>query len=838
LLLLLSVGAIALNGQNTGCKAGIFGVDGGLYSNRTEFPTETADASSDWFFRGPGTGNGVIDTLKRAAFQLLLQGTGNPLLEARMNTGIYSKVDGQVRIDAVFGRDMFGGTGAIDLTSFETASKNGEDPAVWDPGPQNVLGKNDMIDVAGHMFRDGENLTDDLWFVGMINRAEPGGAAYMDFEFFVEAVGYREGAGFTTGGPDLGHTAFRFASNGSLTKIGDLIFTLDLLDGGIRPDITSRIWVSRADYNYWRTAQGTPGTQLPFRFEAEFDGATATAAFGYARITALPTAFNVKCGYVNMDGQLPAAPPWGTKNTKSHVYGDSYIPFSVSEMGLNLTLLGIDPVKITGASVCNFPYITFMIKTRASAAFTAQLKDFAGPYKWGVPDVMSSVIGKDTLSCSTPEVTLVASPLRDDCTYYWSTTDGNIISDPSQPTIRVDQPGIYTLNVTLPTGCPFPASSDTVYYDAAKGFFSDPVMSATVSCSGSDGTAEVQSISGGNSPYSYAWSNGGNTRKITGLAPGRYKVTISDASTPNACSIIDSVDVAPATPLVFGSPAIQDVACFGEKTGSITGTIVASGKGPYTYLWSNGNTSANISNLGAGDYRLTVTDADGCPHLDTFTVSQPASGITAAIIAQTDDTDADLNVGNGTINLGDPSGGTAPYTYKWSGPGTSPAFVDTDQDPQGLKYGQHTVTITDDGACTFVVSTFIYEPEICDGTIDNIDNDGDGLVNCADPDCTPPAPTGINNPVVCVGETVEYTASGPLSPPAGYSYEWTIPDGAEFVGASSGVKVMVKWNTNAGGKVCVRGKRFSCTSAYYCVDVSPDDVPVKPTDIIIRNNEH
>lgn len=837
------------NTQNTGCRPGRFGVDGGLYSNVIEFGSGSPALNSvDWFYRfvSGGTGQGVIDTTMKSSFRTLLQGTGNPLLEARMSSGLYSFVDNQIRIDAVFGRDMFGGTGAIDQTSFETASKNGEDPAIWDPGPQNVLGKNDLIDVAGFMFRDGTDLVNsDLWFTGLINRAEPGGSAYMDFEFFVESVGYTPGGGFTTGGPDLGHTAFRFAPDGKLTKIGDLIFTLDLEGGGTLPFISSRVWVSRADFDKWLVAQNTAGNNLPFRFLNEFDGASTTAHYGYAKVVPLSSVTSlVSCGYVNVDNQLPAAPPWGTKNTKSHTYGTSYIPYSVSEMGLNMTLLGLDPVKLTGADRCAFPYITFMIKTRASAAFTAQLKDFAGPYAWGSPDVKPSVQGKDTLSCRNPSTMITANPLRADCTYEWYTQDGSIVGNPNQATITVNQPGIYRLKVKLPTGCYLPDAFDTIYYDPKLPFFGKPVLSSTVSCNGNDGTAQVVSISGANPTYTYSWKNtsgttAGTTQRITGLAAGKYYVTIKDSSLPTSCEVVDSVTVPAKIPVVFGTPNITDVSCKGGKNGAITFTpsLVVSGKAPYSYRWSNGNTTATISNLSAGNYTVTVTDGDGCTHVSpTYNVSEPASGLTASITAKTNDTNTDPAVGNGTITLGNPSGGTSPYTYKWSGPGTTGTFVDTVQSPTGLKYGLHTVTITDNKGCTYLTGIFIYEPEICNDATDMIDNDGDGLVNCADPDCTPAAPTAITNPAVCVGQTVTYVATPPSPLPDNYTYEWTIPTGAVFVGSSTGSSVMVMWNTNAGGKVCVRGKRFSCTSTYICVDVTVKDVPAKPTDIIINNN--
>jgi hypothetical protein len=305
--------------NNNGCVGGGFGIDAGLYSNIIEFGTGSpAAGSKDWFYSS-GSGLSVIDVSNSAAIQTLLQGTGNPTYEARMNSGLNSIVNGQIMIDAIFARDQFGGTGGIDQTSYSTASKNGEDPAIWDPGASNVLGKNDLIDVAGHMFRDGTGNSSDLWFVGLINRAEPGGAAYMDFEFYVEEVQYNPATGFTSGGPQLGHTAFTFDGGGNITKIGDIIFNVALTGGGSEVGVEMRIWVSRAD---WLNI-----TPANFSWSGQFDGAFNGSPFGYASI--VPLGMSQICGYVNKDNELPAAPPWGTKNTKSHVYGTSYIAFSV-----------------------------------------------------------------------------------------------------------------------------------------------------------------------------------------------------------------------------------------------------------------------------------------------------------------------------------------------------------------------------------------------------------------------------------------------------------------------------------------------------------------------------
>ncbi len=775
--------------------------------------------SKDWFTGSGGTGQGVIDVTNTAIIQALLQASGNPTYEARMSTGLYSIVDGHMRIDAVLARDHFGGTGAIDPTSYETASKNGEDPAIWDPGPQNVLGKNDLIDVAGHMFRAGTSNSDDLWFTGVINRAEPGGAAYMDFEFFVEDIAYNSATGFSSGGPDMGHTAYHFDTNGNITRIGDLIITFDLESGGTLPVINIRIWVSRADFDANRRPAG-------FTYGTEFDGASQGAPFGYARI--IPTVSGLSCGYVNLDGQTPAAPPWGTKNTKSNVYGTSYIPFSFAEAGLNLTDIGLDPNSVPGADPCQFIYMTFIVKTRASAAFTAQLKDFAGPYRWGRPDVAPEILGSPQLSCANPTTTLAANPLRTDVSYHWTTLDGRIVTNPANVgTIEGDKPGTYTLISTVPDNCVLPPQSITVGFNSAQPFFNDLSFQTTVSCNGNDGTIAL-SVSGGTAPYSYNWTKTGDlsftgsTSTLSGLSPGTYNVTVTDAFT---CTKTGSVTVAgKVAPTI--APTSTDVSCNGGQDGAIS-LSVTGGRPPFTYLWSNGNSTPAISNLAAGTYTVSITDNDGCITTASYTLAQPTA-VTSSGITKVDDTNPDIAVGNGTITLGNPSGGTPGYTYSWTGPSS---FTSSSQNLSNLKYGQYSVTVSDSRGCTYAANTFIYEPEICN---DGIDNDGDGLNNCDDPDCKPNSPSIINNPTVCVTDVVTYNTTT-VTAGTYDSYQWTVPSAATIQGGSNGNSITVQWSANAGGQICVQGVKAACASDPNCINVNVGEVPLQPSPIIINN---
>jgi hypothetical protein len=809
--------------SSDGCVVAGFGIDAGLYSGIVEYGAgvePVSPRSNDWFLGAAG--RGIIDESNTATLKTLLQTPNtNPLYTSRMKYGLVSKVGGQILIDGVFARDYFGGTGFRDQTTYLTASKNGEDPAIWDPGEMNVLGKNDIIDAGGHMFRDGEGLTSNLWFVGLFNMAEPGGTAYMDFEFYVNSISVipRAGGGikFTSGGPQLGHTAYTFSQGGNITKIGDFIFSVAL--SGQTTVVETRLWVSYAD---WIRLNGaTMGSTPTFTWAGTYDGAFNGSPYGYAGIVPLVSNPVQICGYVNNDVQTPIAPPWGTKGTKTNSWGTKYIPNSVAEVGINLTALGMDHSSLSGVDPCYFPLNTFIIKTRASDSFTAQLKDFSGPYSWGQPNF---TITSDfpVVSCDNEVATLTANPSRDDVGYVWTTVDGNIISNPNLGVIQVNKPGTYHVTVTLPNGCPTQSTNYVVGYDAAKPFFNEPPqISSTISCNGNDGSITV-SATGATPPYTYTWTKDGNPFTVTssptisGLAPGSYEATIKGVY---ACVITTGAVVIPGRIPVVITPTITDVTCNGIKDGSINLNI-SGGKTPLSYLWSTGNTSQNLLNIGAGEYTVIVTDADGCITNATFDVNQPPA--LAASIAKNDDTDPDLVLGTGTANL-TPSGGTSPYTFTWvaSETGTIPSGQANNQNLTLLDYGKYTVTITDSNGCTTTASVFIFQPEVCN---DSVDNDGDGLNNCDDSDCIPVTPENItpSTTTPCVGSPLTYTV--PLN--TNYdSYQWSVPANATINEGQGTNEIEVIWNTTAGGQICVRGKKFDCLSAPICITVSVNDIP-------------
>jgi hypothetical protein len=134
-----------------------------------------------------------------------------------------------------------------------------------------------------------------------------------------------------------------------------------------------------------------------------------------------------------------------------------------------------------------------------------------------------------------------------------------------------------------------------------------------------------------------------------------------------------------------------DAGCYGSSTGGVSTNVT--GPGNYSYLWSNTATTANLSNVAAATYSVTVTDGLGCSVTGTSTVSQ-----SSAIQVSVTTVDA-TNGANGSATAS-ATGGTGNLTYSW------PGSVNTATDA-GLAAGTYTVTVTDSNSCTATATATI-----------------------------------------------------------------------------------------------------------------------------------
>ena len=188
-----------------------------------------------------------------------------------------------------------------------------------------------------------------------------------------------------------------------------------------------------------------------------------------------------------------------------------------------------------------------------------------------------------------------------------------------------------------------------------------------VSCNGaSDGSIDV-TVTGGTGVYTYAWSNGATSEDLSDIGAGIYSVTATDE---NGCSIfIEGIEITEADVIqidldnITPGPYSENDVNLEFGYGSVSITVW--GCNPlenYTYIWSNGETSEDISGLIAGTYSVDVTDSNGCMVFQTVVITEPPTlNITASTVTHVScygDCD-----GSASVSV---LGGTPPYNYSWS----------------------------------------------------------------------------------------------------------------------------------------------------------------------------
>ena len=302
----------------------------------------------------------------------------------------------------------------------------------------------------------------------------------------------------------------------------------------------------------------------------------------------------------------------------------------------------------------------------------------------------TSVTGSDVVCNGTcnGSATVSASGGSSPYTYLWNT-------GATTSTINNLCVGSYTVTVTDTLGC---ESISTQVINSNGGGMNISLSATDASCTAScDGSASA-TVTGGAPSYSYSWylynyTTSTSTTSNNNLCAGTYTVdlTVTD-SLGCANTISDSLYISSTNSLSL-STTVTNIACNGTCSGSATATV-SGGVGPYSYLWSNGDSSSTATNLCTGSYTVNVEDANGCTGTSSVTITQ--GGLTTSV------TGSDV-VCNGTCNGSatvSTSGGASPYTYLWNTGATTSTI-------NNLCVGSYTVTVTDTLGCESISTQVI-----------------------------------------------------------------------------------------------------------------------------------
>jgi gliding motility-associated-like protein len=278
--------------------------------------------------------------------------------------------------------------------------------------------------------------------------------------------------------------------------------------------------------------------------------------------------------------------------------------------------------------------------------------------------------------------------------YNYSLNNGPFFANPSFTGLLA---GTYNVLVADVNGC---QGTTTATISNTYTFTANVQSQTDVSCSGGADGSITASQTGGVAPFEYS-INGGttwqNSPTFNGLSGGVYTVLVKDF---NNCQDNVSVTIIEKPALVATVTAVSAVNCAGDSTGSIT-TNVTGGDGVYTYSWSNGTITQNLTGVPSGTYTLTVTDGASCTAIATATITS-----NLALILQLEKNVSVLCHGgnSGALDV-TVNGGIAPYTYNWSNSATT-------EDIFGVTAGGYTINVTDALGCTITENYFITQPPV------------------------------------------------------------------------------------------------------------------------------
>jgi len=290
--------------------------------------------------------------------------------------------------------------------------------------------------------------------------------------------------------------------------------------------------------------------------------------------------------------------------------------------------------------------------------------------------------------------------------YAW---DGGIGNNPNPTGLAA---GTYNLTLTDANNC----QATTSVIIAAPNPIDIALDGTNILCHGEANGAVSALVVGGTNPLALTWSTGAVSAGIDNLNAGIYRLTVTDA---NGCTAVDSITLT-ESPALNTTATGASIGCLDEGNAYVT---ASGGTSPFTYLWNDGaaQTTDTAFNLVAGDYSVTVTDANGCQSSSTVSIIA-SEDLTCSVFVIND-----IETMNGTEGeLGvTVTGGSGNYTYRWNNGGM-------DSNITSLSTNTYIVTVTDETGCSCMDTLTLVNPSFL-GNFVFIDSDSSGTQDIGEP---------------------------------------------------------------------------------------------------------
>ena len=352
--------------------------------------------------------------------------------------------------------------------------------------------------------------------------------------------------------------------------------------------------------------------------------------------------------------------------------------------GVNLTILPPGSYDFEWSNGANTEDLTMItggsyLVTVTDAFFCTATAFFNVVNSIDLPSI-SAVVGNAICGQANGSIDVTVAPAG---AYFYAWSGGQAIED-----LTNIPAGNYALTVTDANGCS--ATSDFIVPNEDLPFTVGSATGPNTSCSSPNGFIDLTVLPSG--IYTFSWSNGANTQDLNDLIGGNYFVTVTSQ---NGCTMVHQTTVANDAAFFTIDAIIENNTSCTIPNGSVNLSIIPVAS--YSFSWTNGLSSEDISSLTAGNYSVTVTDATACSIVASYIVADN----TASPMAIPNITNSSCGLNNGAILLDVPA--QVMYSYLWTTGATSKDLINL----QGGSYG---VTITNENGCLLILNNLIINP--------------------------------------------------------------------------------------------------------------------------------